>query len=111
MRSGPPRHVHLGEGLGCPVVNDGAVRREHAGLVGEIAHVLTVGPHGRAIPLTDVFGTLGLRQQASTAIDTDTLRATIGRGDAAAQAVLATLSRAICGVLAAVVALATRSWS
>jgi len=99
-------YVHLGEGLGCAIVNDGIVRRGHAGLVGEIAHVLTAGPHGRAIPLTDVFGALGLRRRGSTAIDTDAVRATIGRDDSRAQDVLATLSNAICGVLAAVVAFA-----
>ena len=43
-------YLHLGEGLGCAVVNDGVVRRGHAGLVGEIAHVLTDGPDGRRHP-------------------------------------------------------------
>ena len=43
-------YLHLGEGLGCAVVNDGVVRRGHAGLVGEIAHVLATGPDGRAVP-------------------------------------------------------------
>ena len=44
-------YLHLGEGLGCAVVNDGVVRRGHAGLVGEIAHVLAIGPDDRAVPL------------------------------------------------------------
>ena len=40
---------YLGEGLGCAVVSDGEVRRGHAGLAGEIAHVAhrrpaTAGP-------------------------------------------------------------------
>ena len=39
-------YVFLGEGLGCAVVSDGEVRRGHAGLAGEIAHVPTVGPEG-----------------------------------------------------------------
>ena len=67
-------YIHLGEGLGCALVNDGVVRRGHTGLVGEIAHVLTTGPQGRAVPLTDVFAALGLRRQGSTAIDTGALR-------------------------------------
>jgi predicted NBD/HSP70 family sugar kinase len=99
-------YLHLGEGLGCAVVNDGVVRRGHTGLVGEIAHVLTIGPQGRAVPLTDVFDTLGLRRPRSTAIDVAAVRATVARGDPHAQEVLAALSRAICGVLAAVVSLA-----
>ena len=39
-------YVFLGEGLGCAVLTDGEVRRGHAGLAGEIAYVMTVGPGG-----------------------------------------------------------------
>jgi predicted NBD/HSP70 family sugar kinase len=97
-------YLHLGEGLGCAVVNDGVVRRGHAGLVGEIAHVLTTGPDGRAVPLIDVFGALRLRRPASTAIDVPALLAAVGCDDAPARDLRAILARAICGVLAAVVA-------
>jgi predicted NBD/HSP70 family sugar kinase len=97
-------YLYLGEGLGCAVVTDGEVRRGHAGLVGEIAHVLTSGPHGTAVPFTEVFRALGLRRPDSTAIDVDTLRTTVGSPGGAPA--LATLSRAVCGVLAAVVAFA-----
>jgi len=99
-------YLHLGEGLGCAVVNDGTVRRGHVGLVGEVAHVLTVGPQRVAVPFTDVFGALGLRHPGSTAIDVDALQAAVRRGDARAQGVLTVLSQAVCGVLAAVVAFA-----
>jgi predicted NBD/HSP70 family sugar kinase len=99
-------YLHLGEGLGCAVVNDGEVRRGHAGLVGEIAHVVTAGPHGRAVPFTEVFDALGLRRAGSTAVDVDTLRAVVGQADGRGRDLLATLSTAICGVLAAVVAFA-----
>ena len=99
-------YLHLGEGLGCAVVNDGTVRRGHVGLVGEVAHVLTVGPQRVAVPFTDVFGALGLRHPGSTAIDVDALQAVVRRGDARAQDVLTVLSQAVCGVLAAVVAFA-----
>jgi predicted NBD/HSP70 family sugar kinase len=34
-------YLFLGEGLGCAVLTDGDVRRGHAGLAGEIAHVVT----------------------------------------------------------------------
>ncbi len=76
-------YVHLGEGLGCAVVNDGVVRRGHDGLVGEIAHVLTTGPDGRALPFIEVFGALHLRRPGSTAIDVDALL-DAARADAAA---------------------------
>jgi predicted NBD/HSP70 family sugar kinase len=99
-------YLHLGEGLGCAVVNDGLVRRGHRGLVGEIAHVSTAGPRHQAIPFIDVFGVLGLRHPGTTAIDVDAVRAAVRRGDAQTQQVLAALSRAVCGVLAAVVAFA-----
>lgn len=99
-------YLHLGEGLGCAVVNDGEVRRGHSGLVGEIAHVLTLGPQDRAMPLTEVFASLGLRRPGSTAIDTDALLAAVHLDDARARVLGETLARAICGVLAAVVALA-----
>jgi predicted NBD/HSP70 family sugar kinase len=91
-------YVHLGEGLGGAVVNDGEVRRGHSGFVGEIAHILTLGPQGRALPFTEVFAALGLRRAGSTAIDVDALLA--------AAEVRTMVARAVCGVLAAAVAFA-----
>ena len=70
-------YLHLGEGLGCAVVNDGVVRRGHAGLVGEIAHVLTDGPDGRAVPLIEVFGAL---RPPPSCIDGDRRARTAGGG-------------------------------
>ena len=96
-RAGDFVYLHLGEGLGCAVVSDGEVRRGHAGLAGEIAHVLTVGPSGGAMRLTDVFETLGLRRAGSTAIDVPKLLAADELRD--------TLATAVAGVLSAVVAL------
>jgi predicted NBD/HSP70 family sugar kinase len=93
-------YIYLGEGVGAAVVSDGEVRRGHAGLAGEIAHVLTVGPGGEAMRLTDVFGALGLRRPGSTAIDVPALLGAVERGDAA------DLGRAIAGLLSAAVALA-----
>ena len=96
-------YLHLGEGLGCAVVCDGEVWRGHSGVAGEIAHMLTVGPDGRAIRLTEVFAALGLRQSGSTAVDTELLRAAIALsgGD-----VLNALAAAVSGVLSATIALA-----
>ena len=77
---------------------DGEVRRGHAGLAGEVAHLVTVGPDGTAMRLTDVFAALGLRRPGSTAIDVPALL----RADAEVRDALA---RAVAGVLSAVVAL------
>jgi predicted NBD/HSP70 family sugar kinase len=90
-------YLFLGEGLGCAVLTDGEVRRGHAGLAGEIAHVVTAGPGGVAMRLTDVFEALGLRRSDSTAIDVPAL---LGAEEARA-----TIARAVAGVLSAVVAL------
>jgi predicted NBD/HSP70 family sugar kinase len=95
-------YVYLGEGVGCAVVSDGEVLRGHAGLAGEIAHVVTVGPGGRAMRLTEVFAALGLHRPGSTAIDVPALvRAVEADPDIAA-----TLASAVGGVLSATVALA-----
>lgn len=92
-------YVYLGEGLGCAIVNDGQVRRGHAGLAGEVAHLLTVGPDGRAIRFIELFGMLGLRRDGSTAIDVDRL---LGSPAATYEAI----ATAVGGVVAAVIALA-----
>src|SRR3954471_4256392 len=90
-------YIYLGEGLGCAVVCDGEVLRGHAGVAGEIAHVLTAGPGGMAMPLTEVFAALGLRRPGSTAIDVPVLVQAVEHRQV--------LARAICGVLSAAVAL------
>lgn len=94
-------YVYLGEGLGCAVVSDGEVRRGHHGLAGEIAHLLTVGPGGRATSLIEVFGELGLRQPGATAIDIPRLLAAVTE----TPATLDTVAQAVAGAIAAVVAL------
>jgi predicted NBD/HSP70 family sugar kinase len=91
-------YVYLGEGLGAAIVSDGEVRRGHAGLAGEIAHLPTVGPDGAAMALTEVFDALGLRRAGTTAIDVPKLLR--------ASELHAPLARAVAGVLAAAVALA-----
>ena len=98
-------YLYLGEGLGCAVVSDGEVRRGHGGVAGEIAHVVTAGPGGRAMAFIDVFGDLGVRHPDSTAIDVDALtRAVTGPGGTyrATREVLAT---AVSGVVSAAVTL------
>jgi predicted NBD/HSP70 family sugar kinase len=92
-------YVYLGEGVGAAVVSDGEVRRGHAGLAGEIAHVPTVGPGDAAMRFTEVFAALDLRRPDSTAIDVPAVLR-------AGPAVIADLARAVAGVLSAAVALA-----
>ena len=90
-------YVFLGEGVGCAVVSDGEVLRGHAGLAGEIAHVVTTGPGGQAMRLMEVFAALGLHRPGTTAIDVPAL---LGSG------ALKPLASAVCGALSAAVALA-----
>jgi predicted NBD/HSP70 family sugar kinase len=90
-------YLYLGEGLGCALVSDGEVRRGHSGLAGEISHLITVGPSGAAVPFIEVFGSLGLRQTGSTAIDVARL---LDSPD------LDVVARAIGGVVTALVTLA-----
>jgi predicted NBD/HSP70 family sugar kinase len=98
-------YLFLGEGLGCAVVSDGQVRRGHAGLAGEVAHLLTAGPRGQAMPFIEVFGELGLRQAGSTAIDAGRLLAAATGPGPQAAATRHALGQAVSGVLAAIVAL------
>jgi Transcriptional regulator/sugar kinase len=98
-------YVFLGEGLGCAVVSDGEVRRGHAGVAGEIAYLLTVGPGGVAMRLTEVFDALGVRRRGSTAIDVPALLRALEAETARAAELREALARAVGGVLTAAVAL------
>ena len=98
-------YLFLGEGLGCAIVSDGRVRRGHAGLAGEIAHLITVGPRGQALPFIEVFSELGLRRTGSTAIDVERLLTAATSPEPRAAATRHTLGQAVGGVLAAVIAL------
>jgi predicted NBD/HSP70 family sugar kinase len=98
-------YLFLGEGLGCAIVADGEVRRGSGGLAGEIAHVLTRGAGGRAVPFTEVLAELGLRQPGSTAVDVPTLLGRLDGDGTQGPDVRAPLAAAIGGVLAALVAL------
>ena len=98
-------YLYLGEGLGCAVVSDGEVRRGHGGIAGEIAHVLTVGPGGRATAFIDVFADLGVRHRDSTAIDVAALAIAVAGSGRAARATREALGVAVGGVVSAAVAL------
>ena len=52
-------YVFLGQGLGSAIISAGQVIRGRAGLAGEVAHLITVGPDGQAMRLIEVFGALG----------------------------------------------------
>ena len=94
-------YLFLGEGLGCAVVTDGEVRRGHAGLAGEIAYVVTAGPDGAAMRLTDVFDALGLRRSGTAAIDVPALLQAVETDTEVRE----TVGRAVAGALSGVVAL------
>jgi predicted NBD/HSP70 family sugar kinase len=98
-------YLFLGEGLGCAIVSDGRVRRGHAGLAGEIAHLITVGLRGQALPFIEIFSELGLRRAGSTAIDVERLLAAATRPEPRAAVTRHALGQAVGGVLAAVIAL------
>ena len=91
-------YLHLGEGLGAAVVADGEVRRGGNGLTGEIAHVITTGPGGAAMPFTEFFRATDLRQPGTAAVDVDALRARCSDG------LMPQLAEAIRGVVLAVIA-------
>jgi predicted NBD/HSP70 family sugar kinase len=99
-------YVFLGEGLGCAIVSDGQVVRGHNGVAGEIAHLITAGPHRQAMPLIEVFGELGLRQAGSTAIDVDRLLAAAVGPQPGVSAIRDLIGQAVSGAIAATVALA-----
>ena len=86
------------------MVSDGEVRRGFTGIAGEVAHLVTVGPEGRAMLLTEVFQELGLRQAGTTAIDVAVLLDAFDGRDAVTGPVRAAVGAALSGVLAALVA-------
>jgi predicted NBD/HSP70 family sugar kinase len=98
-------YLFLGEGLGCAIISDGHVRRGHAGLAGEVAHLITVGPRGQALPFIEVFSELGLRRTGSTAIDVERLLTAATGPEPQAAATRHAIGQAVSGVTAAVVAL------
>jgi predicted NBD/HSP70 family sugar kinase len=77
--------------------------RGHAGLAGEVAHIIVPGPS--AARFIDVFGLLGLRQPETTAIDVPRLLAA-ATGPGSGAAVRESIAQAVSGVLAALTALA-----
>lgn len=99
-------YLYLGEGLGCAIVSDGRVLRGHRGFAGEIAHMTTAGPDGRALALIELFGVLGLRRPGSTAIDVDRLLAEATGTGSRAASVRAALGEGVGGVLTAITSLA-----
>jgi predicted NBD/HSP70 family sugar kinase len=87
-------------------VADGEVVRGHGGLAGEIAHLITRGPRGRAIAFTDVFAELGLRQPSSSAIDVPMLLAAVTGAGRTHGGCGRRSRRLLCDVVSALVALA-----
>jgi predicted NBD/HSP70 family sugar kinase len=102
-------YLYLGEGLGCAIVSDGEIRRGHAGLAGEIAHLITTGPDGSATHLIQVFDQLGLRRPNSTAIDTARLLTALTADTESSAQLREAVATAVSGALAAILAIADPS--
>ena len=100
-------YLYLGEGLGGAVVSDGEVRRGHTGLAGEIAHLVTAGPGGRAIaPDRGLRGSRPAQRAARPPSTWRRLIAAVEAPDARGRRVRAAVGQAVGGVVSAAVALA-----
>ncbi|GAA1431905.1 ROK family transcriptional regulator [Microlunatus lacustris] len=97
--------VYLGPGIGAASVSAGTVRHGDAGLAGELAHVLTVGPDGRCTRLIAALQDESLLVDGSPALDVDRILAALASTSAPDQALTRRLARAVAGALASVTAL------
>lgn len=95
-------YVFLGPGLGGAVVSGGRVLHGHRGLAGEIAHVRTIGPGGRALRLVEVFAELGLRRPGSAALDLDRLRTVLDATTPVDSRRADTIVTALAGVISSI---------
>jgi predicted NBD/HSP70 family sugar kinase len=98
-------YLYLGRGLGGAIVRDGQPVRGRSGLAGEPAHVITRGPHGRAMRLVECFGVLDLLQPGSAAIDVLEVQRALEGGSAAARRTRDAIVDAVAGVIDAMVTL------
>ncbi|KLO63518.1 hypothetical protein AA983_01410 [Dermacoccus sp. PE3] len=91
--------IHLGEGLGAAIIEDGRVLRGGRGLAGEIGHIVVPGPDGTAIPFTEVFARLGLRQPGSSAVDVERLLEVTASDDSVRQALAVAVSAVVASLV------------
>lgn len=66
-------YCYLGAGMGLGTISDGQVLHGHRGLAGELGHVVTRGPGGRATTLVRCVAEWGLTLPGTTAIDVPAL--------------------------------------
>ena len=95
-------YVFCGPGLGGAVVTGGVVLHGGRGLAGEIAHVRTIGPGGRASRLVEVFAELGLRRPGSAALDVERIRTVLDGSTPADRRTGAAIVTALAGVIASI---------
>lgn len=98
-------YVFCGPGLGGALVSGGALTRGGRGLAGEIAHVRTIGPDGRAVRLVEVFAELGLRRPGSAALDVDRIRTILDGSSADGRVSRDVVITALAGVIATIATL------
>ena len=98
-------YLHLGHGLGGAVIRNGEPVRGHTGLAGEPAHMVTVGPRGKAMRLVECFGALDLLHAGSAAIDVARVGIALQGDSAAGRRVRDTIVDAVAGVIGSTAAL------
>ncbi|HEY5786687.1 MAG TPA: ROK family transcriptional regulator [Microlunatus sp.] len=95
-------YLYLGPGLGGAVVSAGRVLHGGRGLAGEIAHVRTIGPGGRAVRLVEVFADLGLRRPGSAALDVERIRTVLDAGTVEDATAADVIIAALAGVISSI---------
>ncbi len=98
-------YAYLGPGVGGASFTRGAVRHGAGGLAGELAHVITTGPDGRALRLVACLDAWGLLAPGSPAVDVARVRTVLEGATGADRKLRSALVAAVAGALASVTAL------
>ena len=98
-------YCYLGPGIGAAVLVDGQLVHGARGLAGELAHVPTIGPGGRAVRLIECFAAWDLLRPDSLAIDLPSLLTVLAGESAADRQRRGELADALAGAIASVTAL------
>lgn len=98
-------YLYLGPGVGGAVVRNGTPVRGRSGLAGELAHIITKGPHGKAMPLVECFRSLGLVKSGSASIDVIKVRHVMDGTTIACGPTGDAIVEALSGVIVSIVAM------
>jgi len=97
-------YCYLGPGIGGALMANGEVRHGGRGLAGELAHVLTQGPGGRAMTLVDSLDAWELLRPRSHAVDLIAMERVLTGTTAAERRRRESVMNAIAGALCSVTA-------